>query len=214
MSGQVRDRRAERNQLWLVGALPSLVLLVIAGLLVLLVWSNSRAMSAYDDGDHGAAYDRFAGLRDFGRVEPWIAPFNAGTAAFRDGEFETAVSRLSEALRDVPTARECDVRTNLALAHEAIADAAHSAGSTAAALKSLRDGRAAVVTAGCSPEVAARLDQKIRDLSTSTQQQPDQQLTPEQKEAELQERNDKARRQRQKEEQKDPPEEPDQQINW
>lgn len=208
------DRAAERNRLLLLGLLPSLVLLALAAQLVLLVRANEVAIADYRSGDHAAAYDGFTGLRDLGLVEPWVAPFNAGTAAYRQRDWAEAAARFAEALEDVPDDRECDVRVNLALAHEAAGHQARRTGSQAEALRSFRDARAALGGPGCSEAVHRRVDRRIGALSTSGQSdEEDERLSAEEKVEKLERLNEQARRER-RDAPPDPTTEPDRQIHW
>lgn len=157
----------ERRRLLLLGILPSLVALVVAAGLWLLVHGNAAARDDYADGKYADARATFEGARDLGVVEPWVAPFNAGTAAYRAQQLDDAVVLLEQALEDVPGDRACDVRINLALTHEAIADDEAKKGGRAARQVALRDARAAISGTGCSEAIEKRLEEKIKDAAST-----------------------------------------------
>lgn len=208
-------RAARRNQLFLLGVLPSLMVLALAAQLVLLVRGNAEGRAAYDDQEYAEARDAFDGLRDLGLVQPWVAPFNAGAAAYREGRWDDAVDAFEEALDRVPDDRACDVRVNLALTHEAAGAEARRAGDRAGALTSFRDARAALGGSGCDETAENRLERKIRSINAAGPGAPDRQnsqLSEKEKIEKLERLNEEARKRR--DEDPDPSEEPDVAIQW
>lgn len=214
MIGQVTSQMdAARRQLLLRGILPSIVALLVAGHLWLLVQGNNSARSAYDDKQYADARGGFEEARDLGVLQPWVARFDAGTAAYREGDFRGAARHFQAALPDAPDEHECDVRIDLALSHEATAAKAAEEESRAAAQIALRDARTALGGGGCSTEIEERIEKKIHDLDAEDPaSRPDQDLTEEQKLEELKKRNDEA--QRTKDPKVDPQNEPSAQIQW
>lgn len=203
-----------RRRRMLRGIVPSLLLLAVALQLVLLVRGNDSALADYEAGDHASAYDSFVGLRDLGLVQPWVAPFNAGGAAYRQKDWATAAARFEEALDEVGTDRECDVRVNLALTHVARATEERRSGSRATALRAFADARTALGARGCSRELERLVNRRISAMSSSDQ--PDEEnsrLSEQEKIEKLERQNDEARR-KPKDDDADPPNEPDQQIHW
>lgn len=206
------ERISERNRLFLVGLLPALVVLFIAAQLFLLTHGNRSARGDYDDGDYPAAEKGFLGLRDFGVVEPWVARFNAGTAAYQDKAYADAVKHFERALEDVPSDRVCLVRVDLALTHQAAAEVARKESRAAAQLE-LRKAREAVDVFNCDEDLLAELDQAIQKLDTGGgAASPDEQLTEKEKLDELEKRNEQARKRKQ--EKPEPTEEPDVVVHW
>lgn len=202
------QRRAERNRLFLVGLLPSLIALAVAAQLFLLAQGNRAARGEYDDGDYASAATSFLGLRDLGTVQPWVAPFGAGTAAYRDGEYDDAVKHFEAAIEDVPTEKQCLVRENLALTHMAAAKVARKESRAAAGIE-LRKAREAVDVYGCDEDLLDEIDAAINKLEGGSSQEP---KTEKEKLEELEKRNEQARK---KEQEKDEPvNEPDVQIQW
>ena len=213
MTDPVTDRDLRRRRM-LLGIVPSLLLLAVAVQLVLLVRGNAGAVVDYEAGDHASAYDSFTGLRDLGVVQPWVGPFNAGAAAYRQKQWPEAAARFEESLEDVPTDHECDVRVNLALTHVARARAERRSGSRADALRAFSDARSALGARGCSPRIERLVNRRISSMSSSDQ--PDEansKLSEKEKIEKLQRQNEEARR-RQRDERVDPANEPDQQIHW
>lgn len=197
---------AERRRLLVLGALPSLVAVIVALGLWLLVHGNAAARDDYADGRYDDAREAFAGARDLGVVSPWISPFNAGTAAYRQKELADAVELFEQALEDVPGDRACDVRVNLALTHEAIADAAARKGDTPARQVALRDARAAINGTGCSDAIEKRLEEKTKDVASSGGTSEEQKLD------EIEKKNREA--EKVKDIELEPKNEPKQQIQW
>jgi hypothetical protein len=203
----------DRRLMLLRGIFPSVIALLVAAHLWLLVHGNDSARGAYDDKQYSDARAGFEGARDLGVLQPWVAPFDAGTAAYRDGDFRGAARLFQAALSDVPDEHACDVRVDLALSYEATADKAAKEESRAAAQIALREARTALGGGGCNTELEARIEKKIHDLdSEDPSSQPDQKLTEEQKLEELKKRNDEA--QRTKTPKVDPQNEPSAQIQW
>ena len=210
-------RAARRNQLFRWGLLPALVLLLLAGRVGLVLRADAAGRAAYASGKYGEAHDRFAANRSLNVLEPWKAPFNAGTALYRDQELEAAVDAFGAALDAGPKPDECTVRIDLALTHEAIGDIAAEADDDPAARDAWTAGREALAAGGCptdagrGPEqsaVAATVDARLADKlgDPPPDQQPEEQedeekqdQDPEQqkKEQQIEQRNQEAREGRQ-----------------
>ena len=165
-------RAARRNQLFLWGLLPALVLLLLAGRVGLLLRADAAGRAAYASGEYGAAQGRFEANRSLNVLEPWKAPFNAGTALYRDEELAAAVDAFEAALDAGPGRDECTVRINLALTHEAIGDAAAEADDEPASRDAWTAGREVLAAGDCptdagrGPEqstVAATVDARLAD---------------------------------------------------
>lgn len=121
-----RSARASRlrGALVVAGILPSSLVLAFTAKVVLMVVHEQSGLDRFGAGEFGAAAEEFAANRSLNLFEPWIAPFDEGAALHADGELDAAVDRYHEALVVVPAEEECTVRINLALAHEALGDAA------------------------------------------------------------------------------------------
>lgn len=139
------DHRARRRRaLYVIGILPSLLMLLVSGRLVLLLQYDDEGHQAYAASDYSGAQGKFAANRILNPVERWIAPFNEGDARYRLEDYAEAIAAFEEALRFVPSEWECPVRINLALAHEAAGDAIVAQGDRSEAEAQWKQGRAAL----------------------------------------------------------------------
>lgn len=141
------ERARRRRRLYLVGLVPSLLLLLVSVRIVVLLQHESRAMSAYADGRYHDARDHFAANRVLNPLQRWIAPFGEGDASFRLQDHVGAVRAFEAALPHAPGEHECMVRVNLALTHEAHAEALADESSAVEATEARLRGRA--VLRGC-----------------------------------------------------------------
>ncbi|MFC8192554.1 hypothetical protein ACFUMH_12940, partial [Cellulomonas sp. NPDC057328] len=115
-----RRRRLLLRWSWL----PAAVLLGLGVHLLVLLPVYAQGRAAWDAGDDDAATTVFERQRSVVPVEQWKADFNAGTAAYRDGWYATAIDALDQALVGVPDEHRCAVQTNRALAHGAMGEEA------------------------------------------------------------------------------------------
>lgn len=198
---------AEQRRLLLLGALPSLVAVLVALHLWLLVHGNASARDDYAAGRYADARSTFEGAKDLGVVSPWIAPFDAGTAAYGAKEYKAAAKLFDAALDDVPDDHMCDVRVDLALTHKAMADQAATKGDQAAQQIALRDARSAIQGTGCADALEKELQDAIAKASSSSGGQ-----TEDQKLDEVEKKNRQAAKV--KDLQLEPKNEPKQQIQW
>lgn len=228
MSTPSRLRR--RYRLYLLGLVPAVALLALSARLLLLLHHEDRALAAYDDGRYVAAQRDFGYNGLLNPVQRWVAPFAEGAARFRHLDHQGAVLAFDRALGRAPAARQCLVRVNLALAHEAVGDAYAARRSHAQAVDSWSAGRKAL--RGCRPgerrpaaeerrAVAGRVDARLlRKLGADTESRrpdlpnpPDADESTEDRRRRLEERNrealeDRLRQQRdRRDEQQDPQEE-------
>jgi tetratricopeptide (TPR) repeat protein len=143
----LRTRNELRRRLYVVAILPSLLLLLLSTRIVVLLVQESRGLESYAAGRYAESRDQFAANRILNPVERWVAPFNEGDARYRQEDFAGAVEAFALSLQLAPLERECDVRINLALSHEAIGDRALQSGTRLEAEDAWGEGRA--VLAGC-----------------------------------------------------------------
>lgn len=198
---------AEQRRLLLVGALPSLVALLVAAHLWLLVHGNASARDDYEAGRYADARSTFEGAKDLGVVSPWISPFNAGTAAYGAKEYQAAVKLFNTALHDVPDERMCDVRVDLALTHKAMADQSASKGDRAAQQIALRDARTSIQGTGCDDALEKDLQDEIDKASSGASDKSE-----DQKLDEVEKKNREAAKV--KDVELEPKNEPKRQIQW
>lgn len=173
------DRLRRRYRLYLLGLVPAVALLSLSARLLLLLHHEDRALAAYQDGRYTVAQRDFALNGVLNPVERWVAPFAEGDARFRRLDYQGAVVAFDHALTLAPAERECLVRVNLGLAHEAVGDAYAERRSHAQAADSWSAGRKAV--RGCRPgerrpaspdrrDLAGRLDARLlRKLGVEAQ---------------------------------------------
>jgi hypothetical protein len=208
----MNPRIPRRNRLYLAGALPAVVMLFLAAQLGLALKANDDGRSAYDRNAWTDAEQRF--LDAPGLIEPWVGPFGAGAAAYRDARYVDAISLFSDALDDVPDHRECDVRRNLALSHEERGDELRARGRQQAAREQFTAGRSALANGDCLDDAGIGLDRRLESKEEGRAPQPDEaaDLDPEDKLEELRKRNQERRRP--EPEPVDPQNEPDRQIQW
>lgn len=155
------NRSRRRRLLYLVGLVPSLLLLMVSVRIGVLLHHESRAMSAYAAGDFEQAQEHFAANRVFNPVERWIAPFGEGDARFRLEDHEEAVEAFEAALGLAPEDQECMIRVNLGLTHEAHADSLVADGNRAEATEARLRGRD--VLKPCK-EVTALAPEELQEL--------------------------------------------------
>ncbi|GAA1532242.1 hypothetical protein [Nocardioides humi] len=186
-------RRRLRLVLLLAGLLPALLLAAYALKVTLMLQGNASGRDAFDRGDYDAAAADFAGTRRLNWLEPWIAAFDEGTADHARERYDDAIASYEAALEDVPQRDECTVRINLALAHEAVGDAALASGATDAAVESFQAGIDVLAAGDCPTDSgrgeeqsadAAAVDKRLREKLAENQQpeepqpQPDEQPQP------------------------------------
>ncbi|MFT4083611.1 MAG: hypothetical protein QM638_13590 [Nocardioides sp.] len=158
-TGAENPRARRRRVLYLAGLLPLLVALAFTVEVVTMRSHDRAGGDAWRQANGPRAFEEYDANRAVNLLEPWIAHFDAGDAAFLLADHQRARDLFTEALRSVPSAQECTVRINLALADEAIgddaaADAADGAvGDTGAAPTDAQDswraGIAALTEGGC-----------------------------------------------------------------
>lgn len=198
---------AEQRRLLVLGALPSLVALLVAAHLWLLVHGNAGARDDYEAGRYADARSTFEGAKDLGVVSPWISPFDAGTAAYGAKDYKAAVKLFGAALDDAPEERICDVRVDLALTHKAMADQAAARGDRAAQQVALRDARTAILGTGCSDKLEKDLQDEINKASAGSDDKSE-----DEKVDEVEKKNREAAKV--KDIELEPKNEPRQQIQW
>ncbi len=155
----VRVLRMRRTMLRLLPL--TVLLLLVAGRIGLLEWHNSGGRNAFARSEFAAAAGEFDANRSLNPFERWIAPFNEGVAHHRAGALETAIADYGTALETVPRSRECTVRVNLALAHEARGNALDDSGDGADARREWQAGRDALAAGRCPTQ--AEQGQEERD---------------------------------------------------
>ncbi|MBF4164000.1 hypothetical protein [Nocardioides acrostichi] len=148
-----RRLRWRRRLLW-IGLLPILLLLLVSCRIGVLLWHDHAGRAAYAEKDAEGARSQFAANARWNPVvERWISPYDEGTAAFGQGEYDDAVRLLERALPLAPPPEECRVRINLALSHEALAKTAIGKLDLATVQSEAQAGRQVLAEGGCLNEV-------------------------------------------------------------
>jgi len=204
-AGGLTARARLRRRLLLVGLVP-LLLVALVGLKVVLMLGHDRdGRAAYGRDDHGPAAEAFAGNSTLNVVETWVAPFDEGTSLLADGEYDDALRRLDAALDHAPAEQRCTVLVNVALAHEALGDAAEENDDAATARERWEAGRDALADGDCPTDAgqgadqarqATAVDDRLADKLDvgQEQEQPQQQDQPQQPPPPSEEQKEKERK--------------------
>ncbi|GAB3624933.1 hypothetical protein GCM10027418_30190 [Mariniluteicoccus endophyticus] len=99
-----------------------LVLVLVAVLLLTKLADNAAGRESYVGHDPAGARQRFERTQRINVVEPWIAHFNHGTAAYQLRRYAEARTDFSTALASVPKTHDCMVRLNLVETIERMGD--------------------------------------------------------------------------------------------
>lgn len=161
-------RAHTRRVLYLAGLLPLLVALAFSAKVFLMLHHDGGGEAAWARRDAAAALEQYAANRSLNVLEPWIAPFDEGDAAFLLGGYPRSRDLFITALSTVPHRQECTVRINLALAYEAIGDAAARRGALDDATSAWQDGITTLDDGDC-PLHAGLGQQQSRDAATVKQ---------------------------------------------
>lgn len=212
------DRRLVlRRRLLVLGLLPLLLALALSAKVGAMMGLDDRGRSGFADGELERASNAFAANAWLNVFEPWVSPFDQGTAEYALADYPTAKRLLEQALLGVPEEKECLVRVNLALTHEALGDVDLTDRRRDLAQASWREGIAVLDQGSCrdreaaARSVAARLAAKLADRATADETTDPEQADPPTLE-ELEQRNEEAQEQRRKNEETredEPPDEPD-----
>jgi tetratricopeptide (TPR) repeat protein len=214
----MNPRIHRRNQLFALGVVPAVLVLLLLLDVILQLDANHAGRSAYDDQKYADAEQAFLDAGGVDLPEGWVAPFNAGAAAYQDGRYADAVGHFETALDDVPEDRECTVRVDLALTHEALGDRLRLQGKPRQSLEEFHVGRSVLDGGGCADGEGKSVDDRLaaRILAADrSPNDPNAELTPEEKLARLEEQNEQAGEERRREQEDvDPTTEPDTPIQW
>lgn len=214
----MNPRIARRNQLFTLGLLPALVVLLLALDVGLQLKANHDGRTAYDDKAYADAEQAFLDAAGVDLPEGWVKPFNAGAAAYQDAQYADAVAHFESALADAPDDRECSVRVNLALTHEALGDEERRQGNRRQSLEKFGEARTVLEVGGCAEDDGQSVDRRLAAKILAADRSPDDknaELSPEEKLAKLEELNDRAGEKTERDpEETDPTTEPDTPIEW
>ncbi len=166
-------RRRWRRRLLLLGLLPLLLALAFAAKVAVMLVHDDAGRTAYAAEGYADARGSFAANATLNHLEPWVSPYDEGTARYRLGDFAGAVGAFTTALATVPPEEECRVRINLGLAHESVGDAAVAGGDREAARRSWRAGARALADGGCLELTPAQEDQEAEEAEDAAGSEAD-----------------------------------------
>jgi tetratricopeptide (TPR) repeat protein len=160
-----RRRRRLRRRFLLAGLVPLAVALAFSAKVATMAWADHTGRDAYGEGNFAEAQDQFAANGTLNLFEPWISPYDDGTALYQLGDFTGAEDALEEALGLAPAGQVCRVRINLALTDEAIGDSLAET-RPFAALRAYKTGAGYLAGDGClegstAQGIDARLQEKL-----------------------------------------------------
>ncbi len=100
-------------RLWFLGIM-TLLLLIFGVLLAGRVFINHSFVSAYDNEEYRSQEEEK--LLKFNFPESYVPYYNLGNAAYKNGDYNSAISYFTEALKHYPSEKkDCLIRINLAL---------------------------------------------------------------------------------------------------
>lgn len=203
--GRPDPRRRLRRVLFRLGVAPLVLALLLVVKVATMLSLSDSGRDDYAGGHYADAAGAFDSLLPGNVIEPWVAPYDLGTTRFQQGDYAAARQQLADALPLAPPEQECRVRTNLALADEALGDAALADGDVTAARTRWSSARGVLAAAGCTDEAASaavRVDGRLAGKLTGAQVDPAEAPAPEGAETTLEERNARAEQRHRREEQR------------
>lgn len=187
--GPARNPRAHRRRvLQLAGVVPLVIAVAFFVKVVVMTHHDHAGQTAWDERDGATSLQQYAANGSVNVLERWLAPYDAGDAAFLLTDYDRAVRYYTTALDSVPHEHECTVRINLALADEKIGDAAAGGGDREAAEKAWKDG-IATLDAGRCPTHAGQGKRQSKDAATVKKRLEDKLKTPPQQQSQQQQQN-------------------------
>lgn len=211
-----RDRL--RTVLLLLGILPAVAALLFAAMVLRILAVQHAGNNAYDDGHYLDAAGHYRSAGHLNPFQDWLSAFDAGAARHVDGQYAAAIRAYRAALDlGVPHLDECTVRINLALAEEAIGDAATRAKRLNAAndayqagISALEDGHCPIDSGRGAQQTkdAKAVDDRLHKKTQQNRKQQEQQKrrqqqeknkTPQQKKQEQRQQQKQRREQQQRE---------------
>lgn len=157
--------RRMRTRLVLITLPLVLIALAFSGKLVSLGIFADQGTRSYAGEEYATSAGQFDGLMLWNAFQPWIAPFDRGTAYAAAGDFPAATEDLSQALVLAPEGRTCEVRVNLALAWEQQGDAHAQAGSSESAVRMWETALAVIeggAEEGCDEPQSSQADEQLK----------------------------------------------------
>ncbi|GGU45210.1 tetratricopeptide repeat protein [Nocardioides albus] len=169
-------REQVRRALLLAGILPVVIGLAFLLKVILMGHHDRAGRDAWDVRDAATAMEHYSANRELNFLQPWIAHFDAGNAAFLLGENARAVAYYGDALERVPEKHECTVRINMSLTQEAIGDRARDAGDQPGAKAAYEEALATLKEGDCPTDAGQGPEQSQQ--GESVEERLKEKLTP------------------------------------
>lgn len=125
---QADVRSRLRRWLHLAGIVPIVVTLAFALKVVVMDHHDHSGQGAWSRQDGATALEQWDANKFLNLLQPWIAPFDSGNAAYMMKDWPRAEREYGTALDKAPKREQCTVRINLSLTQEAVGDEAEQAG--------------------------------------------------------------------------------------
>ena len=184
------QKRTFRRWLMFWISLPvAIVGLVFSFKLLSMAPTAQTAIDAFDRGSYQTSADVSSSLLEWNIAEQWIPYFNRGDALLGSESYVESIDDLEKALELAPVEKQCDVRVNLALAWELLADGYVEGGFYQGAVLLYEASEAVMDAAGeeCAPppdekpedssqqieESGERVEQKKQDAEERRDAQPE-----------------------------------------
>lgn len=176
-----------RRWLYLAGLVP-VALAFAFGLKVVVMGHHDRlGERAWSEDEPATAMEQWTGNRFLNVLQPWIAPFDTGNAAYGMRDWDRAVGDYRDALEKAPRKEQCTVRINLSLTQEAVGDEAAEGGDLGSARGAWSDALGTLNAGDCPTRAGRgkhqseqaesqkqRLEQKLHQQPPKSRPQPQQ----------------------------------------
>lgn len=148
-----QKRRFRRWLMFWISVPIAIVGLVFSFKLLSLAPTAQQAIDAFDRGSFETSAEVSTSQLDWNIAEQWIPYFNRGDALLAGEYYVEAIEDLELALELAPVEKQCDVRVNLALAWELLADTYIAGGFYQGAVLLYEASEAVMAAAGeeCAP---------------------------------------------------------------
>lgn len=159
----MRTARQVAARRWLVATtIPALLLLVAAAWLGLQLGAVQVGLRQSAAEDHAAAAESFTLAERVSIVERWVAPFDLGTAQYRQRQWDAAAGSFERAAELAPSSAQCRIRLNWAWSLESAADALATGDDPIGSVARLQQAQFILSAAPCGTDDAAAGDEAGR----------------------------------------------------
>ena len=183
-SKPAKKQRIKNARLFMFWIDVAVVLLLAFGVYMgIRYFMNSKFLSAYEAGNYETETEEK--LKKLNIIEPYLPYYNLGNVAYKEGDYNRAISYYKQALeKNPPKYKECPIRINLALAMIAKIDFQDLSTEKKLqnAIQTLRAARVVLTSHGCAgpveddghSEEAEQLKKDIDKLLEQLENPPDQ----------------------------------------